>query len=133
LKFKGGSPVIAHPPCRLWGQMRFFSSAPESEKLLAFFAVEQVRKNGGILEHPASSTLWEAAKLPAPGRRDSFGGWTLFDSLDFSNSHPPDNRLKLIVLLYFSSCNLLLLNSFFSKIILLIFRRLHKFQFKTQV
>lgn len=32
---------------------------------------------GGVLEHPAGSTLWEAQGLPQPGQRDSFGGWTL--------------------------------------------------------
>ncbi len=96
LNFQSASPVIAHPPCRLWGQMRHFSTAPESEKLLAFFAVEQVRKNGGILEHPASSTLWEAAKLPAPGKRDSFGGWTLFVS-QWWFGHKADKPTKLYI------------------------------------
>ena len=31
--------------------------------------------------------------------------------LDFSNSHPPNNRLKPIVLLYLTSCNLLSLST----------------------
>ena len=96
LKFQGNCPVIAHPPCRLWGQMRFFSTAPESEKLLAFFAVKQIRKNGGILEHPASSTLWQAANLPAPGERDSFGGWTLFVS-QWWFGHKADKPTKLYI------------------------------------
>lgn len=75
--FSGSTPVIAHPPCRLWGRLRTFSTAPESEKELAFHAVDCVRRNGGILEHPASSKLWPAAGLPLPGVRDSFGGFTL--------------------------------------------------------
>jgi len=74
--FSSDLPVIAHPPCRLWGRLRTFSTAPESERDLAFHAVEQVRKNGGILEHPAFSTLWTAAGLPLPGERDEFGGFT---------------------------------------------------------
>lgn len=77
LKWPGGCPVVAHPPCRLWGRLRNFSTAPESEKELALWAARQVRKWGGVLEHPASSTLWPAANLPQPGERDSFGGWTL--------------------------------------------------------
>ena len=32
---------------------------------------------GGVLEHPAGSTLWPELGLPEPGRRDAFGGWTL--------------------------------------------------------
>jgi hypothetical protein len=32
---------------------------------------------GGVLEHPAGSTLWPAQRLPRPGERDAFGGWTL--------------------------------------------------------
>jgi hypothetical protein len=47
------------------------------EKELAIFAVTQVRKFGGVLEHPAASTLWPVAGLPKPGMRDEFGGWTL--------------------------------------------------------
>lgn len=46
------------------------------EKALALFAVDTVRRWGGVLEHPASSTLWDAAGLPKRGF-DSFGGWTL--------------------------------------------------------
>ena len=32
---------------------------------------------GGVLEHPHGSTLWNEMCLPAPGKRDSAGGWTL--------------------------------------------------------
>ncbi len=74
--YKGDLPVIAHPPCRLWGRLRTFSTAPVQEKLLAHHAVDLVRFNGGVLEHPAWSTLWPAAGLPLPGVRDPFGGFT---------------------------------------------------------
>lgn len=75
--YTGRSPVIAHPPCRLWGKLRGLSSAPVAEKELAFHAVRCVQENGGILEHPAFSTLWKSADLPRPGERDSFGGFTI--------------------------------------------------------
>lgn len=75
--YTGSLPVIAHPPCRLWGTMRRFSIADESEKDLALWAVDVVRSNGGVLEHPASSTLWAEKPLPRPGSVDEFGGWTL--------------------------------------------------------
>lgn len=75
--FEGSQPVIAHPPCRAWGCLSHFAKPRPDEKDLAFFAVEQIRKNGGVLEHPAFSKLWAAANLPMPGERDEFGGWTL--------------------------------------------------------
>lgn len=73
----GGCPVVAHPPCRAWGGLRHMAKPRPDEKDLAIFAVRQVRTFGGVLEHPAFSTLWAAAGLPAPGRHDEFGGWTL--------------------------------------------------------
>lgn len=76
LNYSGDDPVIAHPPCRAWSQLRHFAKPQPGEKELAFFAVDQVRKNGGVLEHPARSKLWEAANLPEPGQRDEYGGWT---------------------------------------------------------
>jgi|SRR3569623_998223 len=76
LTFPGGLPVVAHPPCRGWGRLRHFSKHDKAETDLAIFAVEQVRRCGGVLEHPAHSRLWPAAGLPAPGNRDTFGGFT---------------------------------------------------------
>lgn len=73
----GGCAVVAHPPCRAWGGLRHMAKPRHDEKGLAIFAVRQVRTFGGVLEHPAFSTLWTAAGLPAPGQRDEFGGWTL--------------------------------------------------------
>lgn len=79
LTWPGGCPVVAHPPCRLWGRLRHFAKSPdpEAEKALALWAVEMVRRWSGVLEHPASSKLWPAAGLPKPGERDAWGGWTL--------------------------------------------------------
>lgn len=76
-RWPGGGPVVAHPPCRAWGRLRALANPRPDEKELALFAVRQVRCWGGVLEHPAHSTLWDAAGLPRPGRRDEFGGWTL--------------------------------------------------------
>lgn len=74
----GANPVICHPPCRGWGRLRKFANPEPGELELAGFAVDQVRRCGGVLEHPAFSNLWEAAGLPGPGKgRDIFGGWTL--------------------------------------------------------
>ncbi len=49
-----------------------------AERALALFALDQVRKFGGVLEHPRRSALWESAALPKPGAGvDRFGGFTL--------------------------------------------------------
>ncbi len=77
LKWPGGNTVIAHPPCRAWGQLRHQAKPEPGEKELALFAVKAVQQNGGVLEHPARSTLWEAARLPKNGERDMHGGWTM--------------------------------------------------------
>ena len=77
LGWLGGCPVVAHPPCRLWGRLRHFAKVVPGEKELSLWAVKQVQKFGGVLEHPYKSTLWSAAKLPLPGRSDRYGGWTL--------------------------------------------------------
>lgn len=73
LNWPGGNPAVFHPPCRLFSMLRLFSTAPESEKQLAYWSVEQVRKWGGVLEHPACSLLWDDMDLPLPGKRDDFG------------------------------------------------------------
>lgn len=76
--FASGCPVVAHPPCRAWGRLRGFARPASHEKELALRAVETIRANGGVLEHPASSTLWDTAGLPKPGTPpDSHGGYSI--------------------------------------------------------
>jgi len=54
------------------------SKATTEERQLAFHAVGAVRRCGGVLEHPAWSSLWREAGLPLPGEPlDAAGGWTL--------------------------------------------------------
>jgi hypothetical protein len=99
LNWPGGSPVVAHPPCRGWGRMRQFSQASEAEKAMALWAVDQVRRFGGVLEHPESSSLWPAAGLPALGKRDAFGGWTLG-----IHQHEFGHRAEKATFLYIVGC-----------------------------
>lgn len=75
--YRGSLPVVAHPPCRAWGRLRQMAKPREDEKDLAIFTIAQVRRVGGVLEHPDASSLWRTAGLPRPGQRDTFGGWTL--------------------------------------------------------
>ena len=96
----GGSPVIAHPPCRAWGRLRHFAKPRDDEKALALWAVDQVRANGGLLEHPKASTLWPTAGLPMPGQvPDAWGGWTLGIS-----QHWWGHRAEKMTLLYIVGC-----------------------------
>lgn len=76
--YKGELPVVAHPPCRAWGRLRHFAKPRPDEKMLACFAIDTVRRVGGVVEHPASSSLWETCGLPRPGAGfDDYGGWSL--------------------------------------------------------
>lgn len=76
--YTGKLPVVAHPPCRAWGALRALAKPRPDEKELAIFAVATIRRVGGVLEHPAHSTLWKAAGLPYPGAgTDEWGGFTI--------------------------------------------------------
>lgn len=77
LKWPGGAPIVAHPPCRAWGSLWYFAKPRPGEKELALWSVDKIREFGGVLEHPAASKLWAEKPLPEPGERDQFGGFTL--------------------------------------------------------
>jgi len=72
--FHGDWPVIAHPPCQLWGAMAIVNyrrwggehNRPGNDGGLFRFALDAVRKCGGVLEHPAKSRAWAAHGLPKP-------------------------------------------------------------------
>ncbi len=97
--WKGGNPCIVHPPCRSWGRLRHMSNPRPGEKELALLAIHFVRSNGGVLEHPNSSTLWPQY-LPNPGQTDSFGGYSI--SIDqFWFGH----KAKKSTMLYIVGCS----------------------------
>lgn len=76
-RFRGGCPVIAHPP-RACGRINPQGRTSPNDRALTLWMLDQVRAWGGVLEHPAHSRLWTEEALPAAGdRRDPFGGWTL--------------------------------------------------------
>lgn len=58
LTYTGSGRVICHPPCRSWGRYHHVAKPRAGERELALWALDLVRKNGGVLEHPASSMLW---------------------------------------------------------------------------
>lgn len=90
--YKDSLPVVAHPPCRAWGQLSHMANPRTGEKELALFAIEQVRRCGGILEHPKGSRLFKGGLLPDVGDfTDEHGGFTiLIDQFDFGHvAHKP--------------------------------------------
>jgi len=76
-KWPGGNPIIAHPPCRAWGQLSHFAKPRDGEKELAIYSIHQIRKYGGILEHPRASKLWKEMSLPTGNEVDEYGGYSL--------------------------------------------------------
>lgn len=91
--YDGPHPVVAHPPCGPWGRLRHLYKGAEHD--CAPRAVEQVRRWGGVLEHPAGSKLWDVCGLPAPlrngpnaqyGLRDAFDGFSIeLDQCDWGH------------------------------------------------
>lgn len=73
-KYKGPHPVIAHPPCQLWGRFAHVNYArwggmhnhPGNDGGCFAFSLSAVREFGGVLEHPASSEAWPAYSLSEP-------------------------------------------------------------------
>ena len=75
--YDGPLPIVGHPPCRAWGVLSHIAKPRFDEKELSPWCVDQIRKWGGVLEHPKASRLWKFRNLPEPGERDSFGGFSL--------------------------------------------------------
>lgn len=99
LNWPGGNAIIAHPPCRAWGQLAHFAKPLPGERELALWSVAQIRKNGGVLEHPRASKLWPEMGLPLGGNRDEYGGFSL--SVD---QHWWGHRARKRTLLYIVGC-----------------------------
>jgi hypothetical protein len=95
--FKGGIPCVCHPPCRKWGVLSHMAhNARPGEKRLALWSIVQVRRNGGIIEHPSGSKLFKK-HLPDSGHLpDEFGGFTIeIDQFDFG--HVAHKKTKLYI------------------------------------
>jgi len=91
-RYVGPGPIVAHPPCAGWGAYRM--KRREQWRRAAWgitevdrdarsvmcgpFAVDQVSRFGGVLEHPANSQLWAYCHLPEPGEpANSCGGFSV--------------------------------------------------------
>ena len=74
--YDGPWPVVAHPPCGPWSELRHLYRGNEHD--CADFALRAVRRFGGVMEHPLRSTYWRRSGIVEPGDcRDAAGGWTL--------------------------------------------------------
>lgn len=74
LTWPGGRPAIFHPPCRSWGQLSHMAKPRAGERELSLWAMQQVRRFGGVLEHPINSKFWAESCCLSWGVRDTFGG-----------------------------------------------------------
>lgn len=83
--YPGPRPVVAHPPCRAWSRLRSFSKPPPGEKETGPLAVSQVRRFGGVLEHPIGSSLFPYCGLPGSGSSDSYGFTLAVDQVWFGH------------------------------------------------
>ena len=84
--YDGCFPVVAHPPCQLWGALAAVNfsryggehNRPGNDRGCFRFALDAVNRCGGVLEHPAKSRAWEAHCLTIPrlsGWQRSGEGW----------------------------------------------------------
>jgi len=86
-KYQGCLPVVAHPPCQLWGNLAAVNYArwggehnrPGNDDGCFESAVASVRRCGGVLEHPANSKAFRAHGIIEPStmgwQRVICGGW----------------------------------------------------------
>lgn len=73
-RYTGPLPVVAHPPCQLWGAMANVNYArwggehnrPGADGGCFASALESVRRFGGVLEHPAKTKAWSAHGIAKP-------------------------------------------------------------------
>jgi hypothetical protein len=86
--YAGPFPVIAHPPCQLWGSMASVNFArwggehnrPGNDGGCFAAALAAVNRWGGVLEHPHATRAWAAHGLTKPkpvetGWQRSGEGW----------------------------------------------------------
>ena len=70
-KYKDTLPVIAHPPCQLWGNLAFVNykrwggehNKPENDSGCFKSALDNVNRCGGVLEHPAKTRAFKNTVL----------------------------------------------------------------------
>jgi len=85
-KYTDTLPVIAHPPCQLWGALAFVNykrwggehNKPENDGGCFESALDNVNRCGGVLEHPAKTRSFKKYGLDKPkniGWNKCGNGW----------------------------------------------------------
>jgi len=82
-KYNGNNPVIAHPPCQLWGNMAFVNFArwggehnkPFNDGGCFESALQNVNRCGGVLEHPSKTRAFAYFEIEKPNKI----GWCKFE------------------------------------------------------
>lgn len=72
--YDGDNPVIAHPPCQLWGKMAKVNfsrwggehNRPGNDGGCFASALASVNRCGGVLEHPAGTYAWSEFGIERP-------------------------------------------------------------------
>lgn len=88
-RYAGPHPVVAHPPCSRWCRLAGLVEARWGHKRgddggCFASALANVRRVGGVLEHPAYSDAWAAFGINTPPtgsgwvNADMLGGWTCY-------------------------------------------------------
>lgn len=80
MKYEGRLPVVAHPPCNLWGKFAEINykrwggehNIPGNDGGKFLKALMSVETYGGVLEHPAQSKAFDEYRLGVP----EFGKWS---------------------------------------------------------
>lgn len=67
-------PIVAHPPCKRWGRFWYAdgSETPGNDGGLFEHSLSEVRRCGGVIEHPEGSHAFKVFDLPPP----SLGAWS---------------------------------------------------------
>ncbi len=95
--YSGPHPVIAHPPCQLWVNLAAVNWKRYGRQKPAWYpggtdedcfasALANVRKYGGVLEHPAFTHAWSEHNLCPPQSGiwlTTSGGWFLAGPPEF--------------------------------------------------
>lgn len=86
--YEGPHSVVCHPPCSRWCRLAGLVEARWGHKRgddggCFASALANVRRVGGVLEHPAYSDAWRAFDLPVPPTgggwvRGICGGWSCY-------------------------------------------------------
>lgn len=105
--YNGIAPVVAHPPCQLWGRFAHVNykrwggehNRPGNDDGCFSSALDAVMRCGGVLEHPAFSEAWIAYGLTEPkkaGWTKCYGGYYVCEIWQSAYGHKARKRTWLL-------------------------------------